>query len=224
MMQRPKPGKPKMRVMLADDETLFRDVIKERLNAERDIEIVGEAPTGPDAVRMAAQLKPEVILMDINLPDMNGIDATIEIRKVLPDVKVLMVSAYTDEAHVVAAVHAGAYGYISKKLPTQELVRALKAFGEQGTMLPQPVMHKAMVRLRRARELFGTPLGDLTQTQMKVLSLLGEGKSNKEIALTLKCNVKTVKNHLNTIFQKFDVKNRTEAVIKGIKAGMIAGH
>lgn len=224
MTEKTKQGKVRMRVMLADDETLFRDVIKERLKAETDVEIVGEAPTGPEAVRLAAALKPEVILMDINLPDMNGIDATIEIRKILPGVKVLMVSAYTDEAHVVAAVHAGAYGYISKKLPASELVRALKSFGERGTLLLSPVMHKAMIRLRRARELFGTPLGDLTQTQMKVLSLLGEGKSNKEIADVLKCNVKTVKNHCNIIFQKFDVKNRTEAVIKGIKAGMIAGH
>jgi len=90
-------------------------------------------------------------------------------------------------------------------------------------MLPQPVMHRAVNRLNAASRLGETGLGELTQTQMRVLALLGEGKSNKEIAEELGCNVKTVKNHLNILFQKFDVKNRTEAVVRGIKAGLIAG-
>ncbi|PCI31752.1 MAG: hypothetical protein COB53_12895 [Elusimicrobia bacterium] len=214
----------KLRVMLADDEILFRDVIKDRLSMERDIEIVGEANEGSEAIRMAKKLRPEVILMDINMTGgMSGIDATREIRKVLPKVKVLMLSSYTDEVHVMEAVQAGALGYISKRLPTQELVRALKTFAQAGTMLPQPVMHRAVNRLNAASRLGDTGLGELTQTQMRVLALLGEGKSNKQIAESLGCNVKTVKNHLNILFQKFDVKNRTEAVVKGINAGLIAG-
>lgn len=214
-----------LRVLLADDEVLFRDVVKDRLAGERDIRIVGEAGNGDEALRMAKELKPDVVLMDINLPGgMNGIEATRAVRKALPEVKVLMVSAYQDELHVMDAVQAGAYGYISKRLPAQELVRALKAFAEAGTMLPQPVMQKAVKRLHRSGQLFGTPLGDLTETQMRVLALLGEGKSNKEISESLGCNVKTVKNHLNVLFQKFDVKNRTEAVVKGIRAGLISGH
>ncbi len=217
--------KGKLRLLMADDEILFRDVIKDRLSFEKGIEIVGEAGDGREAIRMARALKPDVVLMDINLPVMNGIEATAAIRKCLPKVKVLMVSAYTDDLHVMQAVKAGAYGYISKKLPTQELVRALKAFAEQGTLIPQQVMQKAISRLSHSSHLFGTPLGDLTETQMRVLSLLGEGKSNKDIAETLGCNVKTVKNHLNNLFQKFDVKNRTEAVVKGLAAGLIsAGH
>lgn len=211
-----------LRLLMADDETLFRDVLKDRLSAERGVRIVGEAGDGREAVRMAKALKPDVVLMDINLPLMNGIEATRAIRQSLPKVKVLMVSAYQDDLHVMQAVKAGAYGYISKKLPTQELVRALKAFAEQGTMIPQPVMQRAMARINRTSHLFGTPLGDLTETQMKVLALLGEGKSNKEIAAELGCNVKTVKNHLNNLFQKFDVKNRTEAVVKGLQAGLIS--
>jgi len=223
----PKPSstkRAKLRVLLADDEILFRDVIKDRLTMERDIEIVGEADDGAAAIKLARQLKPDVILMDINMTGgMGGVEATREIRKSLPKVKVLMLSSFTDEVHVMEAVQAGALGYISKRLPTHELVRALKTFAEAGTMLPQPVMHRAVNRLNAASRLGETGLGELTQTQMRVLALLGEGKSNKEIAEELGCNVKTVKNHLNILFQKFDVKNRTEAVVRGIKAGLIAG-
>jgi two-component system response regulator DegU len=214
----------KLTVFIADDEVLFRDVLKDRLAIEKDFLIVGETGDGAEAVKMVKRLRPNVVLMDINIPTLNGIDATKAIRAALPAAKILMVSAYTDELHVMQAVQAGAYGYISKKLPTQELVNALKAFADHGTMLPQPVMQRAVSRLSKAHQLYGTPLGDLTQTQMHVLSLLGEGKSNKEVAEVLGCNVKTVKNHLNTLFQKFDVKNRTEAVIKGIKAGLISAH
>ncbi len=213
----------KLRLLIADDEVLFRDVLKDRLASETGFVVVGEAGDGVEAVALAKKLRPDVVLMDINLPKIDGIEATGQITKALPKVKVLMVSAFTDELHVMQAVQAGALGYISKKLPTGELISALRTFAEQGTMLPAPMMQKAVRRLQRSHQLFGTELGDLTQTQMKVLSLLGEGKSNKDIAAHIGCNVKTVKNHLNVLFQKFDVKNRTEAVVKGIRAGLIAG-
>lgn len=215
-------GRIVLRLLIADDEVLFRDVLKDRLSAEKNIQIVGEAGDGREAVKMARALKPDIVLMDIGLPMMNGIEATAAIRKSLPKAKVLMVSAYQDDLHVMQAVKAGAYGYISKKLPTAELVRALKTFAEQGTMIPQLVMQRAVARINRSQHLFGTPLGNLTETQMKVLAALGEGKSNKEIAEYLGCNVKTVKNHLNNLFQKFDVRNRTEAVVKGLQAGLIS--
>ncbi|MBI5244310.1 MAG: response regulator transcription factor [Elusimicrobia bacterium] len=212
----------KLRVLLCDDETLFRDVIKDMLNAERGVEVVGEAFDGADAVKKAGELKPDVILMDIGLPNLTGIQATRVIVKSMPAVRVLMLSAYHDDMHVMESVQAGAYGYLSKKLPPRELVRALKVFAEQGTLLPPPLMEKAVSRLQRMQTI-QTPLGAATRTQMRVLALLGMGKSNREIASELGCNVKTVKNHLNVLFQKFDVRNRTEAVVKAIKAGLIAG-
>ncbi|HVE12748.1 MAG TPA: response regulator transcription factor [Elusimicrobiota bacterium] len=215
------PARKPLKVMLADDETLFRDVIRDLLAAEKNVSVVGEASDGHEAVRMAKALKPDVVLMDINLPLLSGINATMAIRKDSPKTKVLMLSAYTDEVHVMESVQAGAYGYLSKKLPGTELVRALKAFAEQGTLIPPPVMQSVLNRLHGTGP--DTGVGSLTSTQMRVLALLGEGKSNKEIAAELDCNVKTVKNHLNILFQKFDVKNRTEAVVKGIKAGLITG-
>lgn len=218
-----KPKAKKLRVMMVDDEVLFRDILKDRLTAEGGIEVVGEANDGVAAVELAKKLKPDVVLMDIGMAGGSGIEATRKVKAALPKVKVLMLSAFTDEAHVMEAVQAGAYGYISKKLPTQELVRALQAFAEAGTLLPSPLMQRAVTRLHAVNRVSGSPLGELTQTQMRVLALLGEGKSNQEIADALDCNVKTVKNHLNILFQKFDVKNRTEAVVKGIRAGLIAG-
>ena len=216
-------AKKALRVMLADDEVLFRDILKDRLKGEADITVVGEADDGEAAVRLVKTLKPDVVLMDISMGGGGGIEATRKVTAAVPGTKVLMLSSFTDESHVMEAVQAGAYGYISKKLPTQELVRALRAFAEQGTMLPSPLMQRVVTRLHAVNRVSGSPLGDLTQTQMRVLALLGEGKSNKEIAAELGCNVKTIKNHLNVLFQKFDVKNRTEAVVKGIRAGLIAG-
>ncbi|TBR16805.1 response regulator transcription factor, partial [bacterium] len=122
--------KPKLRVMMVDDEVLFRDILKDRLIAEADIDVVGEANDGVAAVELAKKLKPDVILMDIGMSGGSGVDATRKIKAVMPKVKVLMLSAFTDEAHVMEAVQAGAYGYISKKLPTAELVRALRSFVE----------------------------------------------------------------------------------------------
>ncbi|MBI3299268.1 MAG: response regulator transcription factor [Elusimicrobia bacterium] len=213
-----------LKVMLCDDEMLFRDILKDRLKSERDITVIGEANSGVEALRLVKELKPDVVLMDISMAGGSGIEATRQITKAVPGTKVLMLSSYTDESHVMEAVQAGAYGYISKKLPTQELVRALRAFAEQGTLLPSPLMQRMVSRLNSVNRVSASsPLGDLTQTQMKVLALLGEGKANKEIAEELGCNVKTIKNHLNVLFQKFDVKNRTEAVVKGIRTGLISG-
>lgn len=216
-------AKGRLRIVLVDDEMLFRDILKDRLREEDDISVVGEADNGVDALDLVRELKPDVVLMDIGMGGGGGIEATRKITKAVPGTKVLMLSSFTDESHVMEAVQAGAYGYISKKLPTQELVRALRAFAEQGTLLPSPLMQRMVTRLNAVNRVAGSPLGDLTQTQMRVLALLGVGKANKEIAQELGCNVKTIKNHLNVLFQKFDVKNRTEAVVKGIRAGLISG-
>ncbi|MFA6003666.1 MAG: response regulator transcription factor [Elusimicrobiota bacterium] len=215
--------KKRVRVLIADDQTLFREGIKDLLENERMIEVVGEAADGQDAVRQARKFKPDVILMDIKLPQIDGITATRQIRKECPNTNVLILSSYDDEAHVMEAIQAGANGYLSKMLPASELVNALKAFANDGVMIPQQVMGKLIAGLRQmaSGEGQGSPVA-LTKTEIRVLVLLGSGLSNKEIAAKMECSVKTIKNHLNAIFQKLEVSNRTEAVVKGIEMGLIS--
>ncbi len=216
-------AKKKISVVIADDQTLFREGIKDLLENERILEVVGEAKDGVEALRLVKKLKPNVILLDIKLPHMDGIEATRQIHRDCPQTNVLILSSYEDEAHVMEAIQAGANGYLSKMLPASELVNALKTFANQGLMIPQPVMSKLIDGLRQ----MGTTSAEasivaLTKTEIKIMSFLGHGLSNKEIAKTLASSVKTIKNHLNSIFQKLGVSNRTEAVVKGIDLGLIA--
>ena len=216
-------AKKNVTVLIADDQTLFREGIKDLLEDEKGITVVGEACTGPEVVALAKKLKPDVILMDIKLPQMDGVSATRIIRKECPNTNVLILSSYEDEAHVTEAIQAGANGYLSKMLPASELVHALKTFTTDGVMIPQPIMGKLIQGLRQ----MGTPGYDsapdsLTATEIKVMALLGKGQSNKEIAAELNCSVKTVKNHLNSIVQKPGVNNRTEAVVRTIEKGLIS--
>jgi two-component system response regulator DegU len=210
-------------VLIADDQTLFREGIKDLLEDEKGITVVGEASTGPEAVAMAKKLKPDVILMDIKLPLMDGVAATRIVRKECPETNVLILSSYEDEAHVTEAIQAGANGYLSKMLPASELVHALKTFTADGVMIPQPIMGKLIQGLRQMGQPgYENAPDSLTATEIKVMSLLGKGNSNKEIASTLDCSVKTIKNHLNSIFQKLSVNNRTEAVVRAIEKGLIS--
>jgi DNA-binding NarL/FixJ family response regulator len=216
-------SKKRVRVLIADDQTLFREGIKDLLENEKLVEVVGEAVDGADAIRQAKKLKPDVILMDIKLPQIDGISATRQIRKECPSTNVLILSSYEDEAHVMESIQAGANGYLSKMLPASELVNALKAFANDGVMIPQQVMGKLLAGLRQmaSGEGQGSPVA-LTKTEIRVLVLLGSGLSNKEIAAKMDCSVKTIKNHLNAVFQKLEVSNRTEAVVKGIEMGLIS--
>ncbi|MFI5350530.1 MAG: response regulator [Elusimicrobiota bacterium] len=222
-MAKAKKAAKKITVIIADDQTLFREGIKDLLENEKNIQVIAEAADGREALRLVKKLKPNVILLDIKLPHMDGIEATRQIHKECPTTNVLILSGYEDEAHVMEAIQAGANGYLSKMLPAAELVNALKTFANQGVMIPQPVMSKLIDGLRN----MGTANADaslvaLTKTEIKVLALLGRGQSNKEIAASLTCSVKTIKNHLNSMFQKLSVSNRTEAVVKGIDLGLIS--
>lgn len=211
-----------VKVLIADDQTLFREGIKDVLTGEKWISVVGEAANGEEAVALAKKLKPDVILMDIKLPKMDGITATKAIKKTEPNINILMLSSFEDEAHVMDAVQAGANGYLSKMLPAAELVNSIRTFTTEGLMIPQQMMSKLLQGLRKMGEPNAPTQAMLTKTEVKVLDMLGSGLSNKELAIELNCSVKTIKNHLNSAFHKLGVTSRTEAVVKAIKLGIIS--
>ena len=214
--------KKKVKVLIADDQTLFREGIKDVLTGEKWIEVVGEAADGLEVVALAKKLKPDVVLMDIKLPKQDGITATRQIRQAAPEVNVLMLSSFEDEAHVLDAIQAGANGYLSKMLPAAELVNSIKTFTTEGLMIPQQLMGKLLHGLRRMGDCGMPSQATLTKTEIKVMDLLGKGMSNKELAKELGCSVKTIKNHLNSAFHKLGVSSRTEAVVKAIEKGLIS--
>ena len=214
--------KKKITVLIADDQTLFREGIKNVLMGEKWMEVVGEAADGVEAVAKAKQLKPDVVLMDIKLPKIDGISATRQIRKTCPQVNVLVLSSFEDEAHVLDAIQAGANGYLSKMLPTTELVNSIKRFTDEGLMIPQQLMGKLLHGLRKMGDASAPAQASLTKTEIRIMDLLGKGMSNKELAKNLNCSVKTVKNHLNNAFHKLGVSSRTEAVVKAIEKGLIS--
>ena len=216
----PMNKKKKVTVLIADDQTLFREGIKDVLTGEKWIEVVGEAADGLEAVAKAKKLKPDVVLMDIKLPKMDGINATRQIRQSCPEVNVLMLSSFEDEAHVLDAIQAGANGYLSKMLP--ELVNSIKTFTSEGLMIPQQLMGKLLHGLRKMGNNGMPSQATLTKTEIKVMDFLGKGLSNKELAKELNCSVKTIKNHLNSAFHKLGVSSRTEAVVKAIEKGLIS--
>lgn len=214
--------KKKVTVLIADDQTLFREGIKDVLSSEKWMEVVAEAADGVEAVALAKKFKPDVVLMDIKLPRLDGIAATKQIRQAAPEVNVLMLSSFEDEAHVLDAIQAGANGYLSKMLPAAELVNSIKTFTSEGLMIPQQLMGKLLHGLRKMGDGSMPSQATLTKTEIKVIDLLGKGLSNKELAKTLDCSVKTIKNHLNSAFHKLGVSSRTEAVVKAIEKGLIS--
>lgn len=205
-------------VLIADDQTLFREGIKDILEGVRGIKVIGEAVDGEHAVQQAIALKPDIVLMDIKLPKINGIEATRRIKEKHKHINILMLSSFEDETHIMDALQAGANGYLSKMLPAADVVNAIKTFISQGPLIPDKFMNTVLKCLR------DKPLQEdpLTKKEIKILDLMGKGKSNKEIASELECSINTVKNHINSMFQKMRVGNRTGAVLKGIEQGLIS--
>ncbi len=216
-------GAKRVRVLIADDQTLFREGIEDVLANDKTLQVVGTASDGHEAVGMAKKLNPDIILMDIKLPLLDGIAATREVRKSCPQALVMMLSSYEDEEHVLEAVQAGANGYLSKMLPASELLAALRIFARDGVFIPHPIVKIILQGLRQLSEGLKRPSSAaLTQSEIKALLYLSQGLSNKEMAANMGCAVKTIKNHLNNMFQKLRVTNRTEAVVKGIELGILA--
>jgi NarL family two-component system response regulator LiaR len=214
----------KISIIIADDHALVREGTRERLEREEDFEVVGEAADGEEAVRLVKQLKPNVAIIDVAMPNLNGIEAAKQIKKTQPSTAVLVLSAYDDDQYIYAALEVGADGYLLKNVHGHQLVDAIRDVYAGEVVLDPHVARKVVQwfsSLSRGSPVEGA--GDyLTERELEVLKLAAKGMSNKEIATELALSVRTVQSHLGHIFTKLGVSSRTEAVLRALKEGWIS--
>lgn len=213
----------KIRVLICDDHTILREGIRLLLNAQPDIEVVGEASDGRDAVAQARALKPDVILMDIAMPLLNGLEATKQIRRDDPNARVLVLTMYESDEYVAQMLEAGATGYVLKKVAGSELVYAIRAV-HQGEAFLYPSITKRLVEDYLRRVELGqerTSLDVLTDREREILQLIAEGHTNKEIADLLSLSIRTVQNHRAHLMQKLGIHDRGDLIKYAIQKGII---
>jgi len=206
-----------IRVLLADDHHVVRQGLRLYLGLDPQLEIVGEAADGAEAVAKAHQLKPDVVLMDLLMPGMDGIAATATIRRELPDTEVIALTSILEDDKVIGAIRAGAIGYLLKDTQAQELCRAIRA-AAAGQVQLSP---EAAVRLMREVRAPESP-ETLTERETEVLRLLAQGLSNKELARALTIGEKTVKTHVSNILAKLGVPSRTQAALYAVRTGLVS--
>ncbi len=210
-----------LRVVLIDDHTVVREGTRGMLQREPDISIVGEAGDGPSGVAEVARLKPDVAILDIRLPGMNGMEAARLIKRRSPETAIMVLSAYDDDDYVIALMEAGASGYLLKTAPAEELAEAVRAVARDEPYLDSVIAHKvARLWLRRSQP-GAAPADSLTARELEVLRLVARGYHNKEIGQALGVSTRTVEGHLNAIFIKLSVESRTEAVVRAVTARLL---
>ncbi|MFI8576432.1 response regulator [Rossellomorea aquimaris] len=204
-----------IRVLIADDHHVVRRGLVFFLKTQKDLDIVGEAKDGAEAVRLAETLEPDIILMDLMMPVMDGIQATKEIKKNHPAIQILMLTSFSDQNHVIPAIEAGAAGYQLKDIEPDELVNSIrKLLSGENSLHPKATNH-LLTRISRKEP--PHKIHELTKREKDVLIELTKGKSNKEIASSLYITEKTVKTHISNIFSKLEVTDRTQAALYAVK-------
>ncbi len=203
-----------IRVVIAEDHTLVREGTREILEQQPDLQVVGEAADGPAAVEIVSRRRPDVVLLDLRLPGLNGIEVTERLSAAVPEARVVILSAYDDEDYVVAALQAGAAGYLLKTVPGQELVQAVRAVHAGETVLQETLSRKLAQYWRQASSARASQW--LSRRELEVLRLLAAGCTNKEIAARLAISLRTVEGHLGSIFSKLGVGSRTEAALYAV--------
>ncbi len=214
-----------IRVLLVDDHAILREGMRNLLEREKDLDVVGEASDGEEAVKLVTDLKPAVVLMDIVMPKLNGIEAARQIKKANPATIILILTAYSDIRYILGLLEAGASGYLLKSARGNEIIGAIRAVCSGESVLDPVVTHKLLERVVSLSQ--GTDHGNkekglLSSREIEILRLASRGMSNKDIARALTLSERTVKSHLTNIFNKMGVGCRTDAIVKGLKEGYIS--
>jgi two-component system, NarL family, response regulator LiaR len=208
-----------IRVLLADDHEMVRIGVSAFLASQPDMEVVGEADSGKRAVELALELRPDIILMDLVMPEMDGIEATKQIIAQWPEAKIIVVTSFLDDEKVYPALEAGATSYMLKTSKANEIANAIRATFYGQSVLEPEVTNKVMTKMKQKKEVL--PHEELTNREMEVLLLMAQGKTNQEIADELFIAVKTVKVHVSNILSKLGVQDRTQAVIYAFKHSLV---
>ncbi len=219
------------KIVIIDDHQLFREGVKRILDFEASFDVIAEGGDGTEALALYETHQPDVILMDINMPEKNGVDATAELIEAHPEARVIILSIHDDESYVTHALKSGALGYMLKEMDADEIVNAIKVVSEGGSYLHPKVTKNLVAEFRRLSEHenkgnfhqtdIRRPYHLLTKRECEVLQLLTDGQSNRTIGETLFISEKTVKNHVSSILQKMAVSDRTQAVVTAIKNGWV---
>ena len=211
----------KIRLLVADDHAIMRDGIRALVGLHEDIEIVGEAATGQEAIAKAQELMPDVIIMDIAMPGLDGLEATRRILKANPKAKVLVLSQYDDKEYIISAIKAGSTGYVPKRALGSELVSAIRAVYHGGSFL-YPSAATALIQDYRLQALEGDSYDQLTPREREILKLIAEGHTSREIAEMLFISLKTVMGHRAKIMEKLGLHNRTELIKYAMRKGVLS--
>lgn len=214
-----------IRVLIVDDQSLFREGLRTLLSAQKDLEVVGEASNGEEALRLIANFRPNIVLMDLRMPVLDGVKATARIRELFPEVKVIILTTFDDDELVFDGLRAGAIGYLLKDVSSESLFDAIRAASRGEYFLQPSITAKVVAEFARSPRTPSAKIAELAEPlsprEIEVLFLVAEGKSNREIAEQLVISEGTVKNHLSSILSKLGAKDRLQAVIRAREVGIL---
>lgn len=208
-------------LILADDHSMIRMGLKAYFNTLPDIEVVGEAATGEEALNLVAQHLPDVVLMDLLMPGMGGVEATRKVRKISPSTQVIILTSYHEDEHIFPAIRAGALSYVLKDIDPDDLAEVIRRAHQNEAVLHPRIAARLVKEMQGSRNITPNPYADLTDREMDVLREIASGKSNREIAEALYIGEKTVKTHITNILSKLHLADRTQAAVFAWQEGIV---